>query len=90
MTPPSSSARQIQAVEADEASAADVMWAKLATLPPAMLKDRASRTDDPEIKRQLIALAQRRPAPDRSVEVGHQAAAIRAGMNAEDGNDFPS
>ena len=49
-----------QAVESDEA-----MWAELATMPPNVLKDRASHTDDPETKRRLLALARRGPVREQ-------------------------
>ncbi len=50
----------IQKVESDEA-----MWAELATMPPNVLKDRASHTDDPETKRRLLALARRGPVREQ-------------------------
>lgn len=47
------------------AKSAKAMWAELATMPPNVLKDCASRTDDPETKRRLLALARREPAREQ-------------------------
>ena len=61
-----------EAIQAAES--AEAMWAELATMPPNVLKDRASRTDDPETKRRLLALAQRKPV------------VVQVGVNDEDGD----
>lgn len=58
----------IRVVEGDEASGADALWAELATLPPVVLKDRASRTDDPETKRRLLSLARKKRKGEGQVD----------------------
>lgn len=62
---------------AKQFTAEERMWAELATMPPNVLKDRASRTDDPETKRRLLALARRKPT------------VIQADVNNEDGDAIP-
>ncbi len=56
------------AIMADEAPGADALWADLAALPAMVLDDRASRTDDPEIKRRLLALAREKRKEDGQVD----------------------
>ena len=62
---------------ADESTAEERMWAELATMPPTVLRDRACRTDHPETKRRLLALAGRKPT------------VIQTDVNNEDGDAIP-
>lgn len=61
------------ASDRSQVSPVDAFWAELANMPPAVLRDRASRTDDPETKRRLLDLARKKRKGDNSDRAGREA-----------------